>query len=324
MPVMNWGRRNRPSSAALCPRNYTSLQGLPYRKGHFPIIPQSVRPLLCTLMEQMDWRLAPSAPHISLSPSLYYSVFVYFLCVSHSAYSSPFTSLSHVFYQSCFQHCGLAVYKSHVLSLRRAPAPLRQPVLWFSLELISCRVIVCMSVPLSVAHNSDTASFPASPELFHSLFMQENGIKSVRYRLQFFWPGTLFSLAAALKVCWNRPFFHVYKWALFMYPWGNACFLKGFKRILHYTQSGALDLCCIFTHSIILRMIWYGWAPCKWIVMVGIRMACQSAGDRNNWSGDERGKWIASCLWEVMSEGEKEAAGAQIEEKTMKPVEWWE
>lgn len=164
MPVMNWGRRNRPSSAALCPRNYTSLQGLPYRKGHFPIIPQSVRPLLCTLMEQMDWRLAPSAPHISLSPSLYYSVFVYFLCVSHSAYSSPFTSLSHVFYQSCFQHCGLAVYKSHVLSLRRPP--LRQPVLWFSLELISCRVIVCMSVPLSVAHNSDTASFPASPNFF--------------------------------------------------------------------------------------------------------------------------------------------------------------
>lgn len=27
--------------------------------------------------------------------------------------------------------------------------------------------------------------------------------------------------------------------ALFMYPRGNAFFLKGFKRILRYTQSGA-------------------------------------------------------------------------------------
>lgn len=33
---------------------------------------------------------------------------------------------------------------------------------------------------------------------------------------------------------------------------------EGFKRILHHTQSGALDVSSIFIHSIILRLIWYG------------------------------------------------------------------
>lgn len=115
MLVMSCGGRNRPSSAALCPRDYTSLQGLPCRKGHFSIIPQSVRLLLCTLMDQMDLRLAPSAPHLSFSPSLYYSVFVYFLSLSQSAYFfislslslflftslSRFLSLFSVFWLSC-------------------------------------------------------------------------------------------------------------------------------------------------------------------------------------------------------------------------------
>ncbi len=295
MPVMSWGRRNRPSSAALCPRYYTSLQGLPYRKGHFPISPQSVRPLLCTLMDQMDWRLAPSSLHLSLSPSLCCSLFVYFLYLSQSANFSLSLSLSlslpsHVFSRSRFRHLGsAAVYKSLVISLwRTLPAP-RQPVVWFSPELIfvqSDTLYVSASVSRTQFGHSE---FSSQPWTFYSLFMRENGIKSVHYRLQFFWPGTLFSLAAALKVCWNGPFFHVYKWALFMNPWGNACFLKGFKRILHYTQSGAPDLRSIFTHSIILRLIWYGWARCIWIVMVFIKMACQSAGDGNNWSGDERG-----------------------------------
>lgn len=136
MYVMNWGRRNRPPSAALCPHIYTSFQGLPYRKGHFPIIPQSVRPLSCTLMERMDWRLAPSAPlippHHFATLSLYtFSAFPSLLV----PFSSPLRFLVSRFL-SCFQHCGLAVHKSLVISLRRAPAPLRPPVQWFSLQLI--------------------------------------------------------------------------------------------------------------------------------------------------------------------------------------------
>lgn len=117
--------------------------------------------------------------------------------------------------------------------------------------------------------------FQPGPRTFYSLFMRKNGIKSVHYRLQFFWPGTLFSLAAALKSLLKLALFfsHVYKWALFMNPWGNARFLKGFKRIRHRTQSGARDLCSVFTHSIILRLIWYGWARCIWIAMVFIKMA---------------------------------------------------
>lgn len=77
---------------------------------------------------------------------------------------------------------------------------------------------------------------PAKPELLYSLFMRENGIKSVRYRLWIFWPGTLFSLAAVLQVCWKEAHFfpHIYKWALFMYSPGTACFLKGFMRIWLY------------------------------------------------------------------------------------------
>lgn len=240
----------------------------------------------------MDWRLAPSALHLSLPPLL---LLLLCLCIlsnfhflSQSAYFSLSLSLlpSHVFSQSCFQHFGLAVYISLVISLWRSLALLRQPVVWFSLKLIfvqSDTLYVSASVSRTQFGHS---KFSSQHWTFYSLFMRENGIKSVHYRLQFFWPGTLFSLAASLKVCWNRPFFHVYKWALFMNPWGNACFLKGFKRILHHTQSGALDLCCTL-HHIEANMVWR--ARCIWIVMVFIKMACQSGGDGNNWSGDERG-----------------------------------
>lgn len=261
MPVMIWGRGNQPSSAALCPRNYTSLQGLPYRKGHFPIIPQSVRPLLCTLMDQMDWRLAPSALHLSLSPPHFITLSLY---TSPPLPASLLISLSSlppdVFAQSCFQHFGLAVYKSLVISLRRTPAPQRQPVVWFSPKLIfvqSDTLYVSASVSRTQFGHSE---FSSQPWTFYSLFMRENGIKSVHYRLQFFWPGTLFSLAATLKVCWNGPFFHVYKWALFMNPWGNACFLKGFKRILHYTPSGGprFVLHILTLHHIEANMVWLG------------------------------------------------------------------
>ena len=110
MPAMSRGRRNRPSSAALRPRNYTSLQGLPCRKGHFPIIPQSVRPLLCTLMDQMDRRLAPSAlrPPPPLAPTQPHFI-IQSLCTFSPFPSllsplSLLTSLSHVFPPSCFQH----------------------------------------------------------------------------------------------------------------------------------------------------------------------------------------------------------------------------
>lgn len=60
---------------------------------------------------------------------------------------------------------------------------------------------LCMSMPLSVAHYLNAVTFLAKSELLYSLFMRENGIKSVRHRLRVVWPGTLFSLAAALQVC---------------------------------------------------------------------------------------------------------------------------
>lgn len=134
--------------------------------------------------------------------------------------------------------------------------------------------------------------------------MRENGIKSVRFRLRVFWPGALFFLAAALRVCWKEAsffFFHIYKWGLFMYSPGTACFLKGFMRIWLYIQWGAPHLCRIITYSIILRMIWNGWAPWNWTIVVCIRAVCQSAGD-------ERSQRMASRLLKPMSNGEKRLA----------------
>lgn len=231
------------------------FEGYPTERGHFPIISQSVRQLLSTLMDQTDLTTGTkSSQSSSLPHSLLYSIFVYFFFLSQSAYGS-LPPPSRIFSLSCFQHFGPAVHKSLVISLWHTLAPLRQPVVWFSLKLIfvpSDTLYVSASVSRTQFGRSE---FSSQRSTFYSLFMRENGIKSVHYRLQFFWPGILFSLAAALKVCWNRPFFHVYKWAPFMNPWGNACFLKQFKRILHRTQSGGLDLRSVFTHSIILRLI---------------------------------------------------------------------
>lgn len=183
-------------SCALSSRLYITSRAAP-QEDHSPIIPQSSRPLRCTLMEQMNWRLAPGAPHTLPLPHIWLLCLVYFLYLS----PRPVIAWLPLSISPVFQHCGRAVYKSHVLSLRRAAAPLRQPALWFSLQLMSCRVILCMSVPMSVAHNFGHGEFSSQPWTFYCLFMRENGIKSVRYRLEFFWPSTLFSLAAALKVC---------------------------------------------------------------------------------------------------------------------------
>ena len=298
MPAMSRGRRNRPSSAALRPRNYTSLQGLPCRKGHFPIIPQSVRPLLCTLMDQMDRRLAPSAlrpPPPSLPPSL---TLLSSLCVlslpfpvcsalSLSSLPSLTFSLHPVFSILC-----VAVDKSLVISLWRTPAPLRQPVVWFSLELIFRAEWYFVCQCLCQSHTIRTQRvFQPALKLFILFSCERMELSRCITDLSFSGQAHCFPWLPHLKSVETGLFFflHVYKWALFMNPWGNAPFLKGFKRILHYAQSGALDLCSIFTHSIILRLIWYGWARCIWIAMVFIKMACQSAADGNNWSGDERG-----------------------------------
>lgn len=207
MPVMYWGRKNLPSSAALCPHYYTSLQD-----SHFPIIPHSVRPLLSTLMDQMDWRPAPSTLRLSLSPSLYYTVCLWILSFfSSSSFLTRRISLfvsplpSHIFFKSCFLHFGSAVHKSFVISLWCSLARLRQPVVWFSFNLIfvqSDTLYVSASVSCTQFGHSEFSSQP-----WTSLFMRENGIKLVHYRLQYFWPSILFSLAVALKVCWNGPFF---------------------------------------------------------------------------------------------------------------------
>lgn len=84
-------------------------------------------------------------------------------------------------------------------------------------------------------------------------------------------------------------FLHIYKWALFMYSPGTACFLKEFMRLWLYIQWGDPDLCRVVTYSIILRMIWNGWAPWNWTVVVCSTAVCQSAGD-------ERSQRIASRL----------------------------
>lgn len=251
MQLMSWERGN----AALYPRFYTSLRGLPYRKGpfsHHLSVSEAVTLHINGPNGPDDWHQALS---IFLSPPL---TLILYLCILFFFFPSLLMALcppSRIFSLSCFQHFGPAVHKSLVISLWHTPAPLRQPVVWFSLKLIfvpSDTLYVSASVSRTQFGRSE---FSSQRSTFYSLFMRENGIKSVHYRLQFFWPGILFSLAAALKVCWNRPFFHVYKWAPFMNPWGNACFLKQFKRILHRTQSGALDLRSVFTHSIILRLI---------------------------------------------------------------------
>lgn len=92
---------------------------------------------------------------------------------------------------------------------------------------------------------------------------------------------------------WSRVvvffFPHIYKWAFFMYSPGTACILKGFMSLWLYFQWGEPDLCCVVTYSIILRMIWNGWASWNWTVVVCSRAICQS-------TGDERSQWIASRL----------------------------
>lgn len=252
MHVMNWGRKNLPSSAALCPHYYTSLQELLYRTAIFPSsLTQRGR---STLMDQMDGRPAPSTLYLSLSPLtlLRFLFLFFFLFLSHSVHFSPLPS--HIFSKSCFRLFGSAVHKSFVISLWCSLDRLRQPVVWFSFNLIfvqSDTLYVSASVSCTQSGRSEFSSQP-----WTSLFMRENGIKSVHYRLQYFWPGTLFSLAVALKVCWNGPFFHVYKWALFMNPQGNGCFLKGFKRIA-YSVRGPRFVNHIHTlHHIETNMVW--------------------------------------------------------------------
>lgn len=93
-------------------------------------------------------------------------------------------------------------------------------------------------------------------------------------RLEFFWPGTLFSLASAPNVCSNGLFFMSINGALFMCPPGKAFFLRGFRRIWHYTQSGPLRYYIFFscrgpTRSITLRRTRFdGRVPCERAVTV--------------------------------------------------------
>lgn len=159
---------------------------------------------------------------------------------------------------------------------------------------------LCMSMPLSVAHYLSAVPFVAKSELLYSLFMQENGIKSVRHRLWVVWPGTLFSLAAALQFCWKEAgFFFISINGSFscIHP-GLLAFLKGFMRIWLYIQWGAPGLCRVVTYSIILRMIRNGRAPWNGTMVVCIRAVCQS-------TSDERSQQIASWLSKLRSNGEK-------------------
>lgn len=88
--------------------------------------------------------------------------------------------------------------------------------------------------------------------------MRENGIKSVHYRLQFFWPGTLFSLAAVLKICWNRLFFMSINGLFSWIHEGMLAFWRGLRGYCAVLSQGPSDLCSKFAHSIILRLKWYG------------------------------------------------------------------
>lgn len=68
----------------------------------------------------------------------------------------------------------------------------------------------------------------------------------VGLRLEFFWLGTLFSLASALNVCSTSLFFMSINGALFMCLLGKAFFLRGFRWIWHYTQVRAPQIFKIF------------------------------------------------------------------------------
>lgn len=164
MPVMNWGRRNRPSSAALCPRSYASTSRATLQEGPFSHHPSVSEAVILHINGANGLTTGTKCSPFSLPPH-----FITLSLYTFSAFPSlliPFSFPLHFLvsrFLSCFQHCGLAVYKSLVISLRRAPAPLRQPVLWFSLQLIfvqSDTLYVSASVSRTQFGHSEFSSQP--------------------------------------------------------------------------------------------------------------------------------------------------------------------
>lgn len=201
MPVMSWERR----STALCPHVYTSLWGLPYRKGpfsHHPSVSEAV-----TLHVNGPNGLTTGTKRSPSFPLLPPALLLYFCILSlppipASAYVSLSFSLNPVFgilaltsinHLSC--HCD--VLRPHWGNLRCDLASS-----WFS-----CRVILCMSVPLSVAHNSDAASFPASSELFILFSCERMELSRCITGFTFSGQAHCFPWPLHFKVCWNGPFF---------------------------------------------------------------------------------------------------------------------
>ena len=138
---------------------HTSLQGLPCRQGPFSHHLSVSEAVTLHINGPNGLTTGTNSP-LSFSPySLYYSVYIFFLsflfpvciCLSASFFFFPF---------------GSAVHKS--LSYH-------SDVLWpcwgdlrcdLSSSWFSCRMILCMSVLLSVTQNSDTASYAHGSELF--------------------------------------------------------------------------------------------------------------------------------------------------------------
>lgn len=110
---------------------------------------------------------------------------------------SVFTPVSH--FHEISAVVDVAAKPSASLVFSRRPAEADRAVIKPLTDLRAEGHSVCQC--LSVAHYLNAVTFLAKSELLYSLFMRENGIKSVRHRLRVVWPGTLFSLATALYVC---------------------------------------------------------------------------------------------------------------------------
>lgn len=163
MQLMSWERGN----AALYPRFYTSLRGLPYRKGpfsHHLSVSEAVTLHINGPNGPDDWHQELS---IFLSPPL---TVILYLCILFLSFpvclwlSAP----PPLAFSLCPVFSILGLLSINHLSYHCDILWPHWGSLWCDLasSWFSCRVILCMSVPLSVAHNSDTVSFPASAQLF--------------------------------------------------------------------------------------------------------------------------------------------------------------
>lgn len=115
---------------------------------------------------------------------------------------------------------------------------------WFS-----CRVILSISVPLSAALNSNTATLLASTELFILFSCERMELSRCITDLGFSGRAHCFPWPSHLKSVETGLFFMPING---LFSWIHE------GMLVSSTQSGAPGFCSIFTHSIKLRLIRYG------------------------------------------------------------------